>query len=162
VLLAVPGDFDGDGLVTARDIDLLNQRLRLQDNDLAFDLDGDAQVTASDRDLLVESILGTLYGDSNLDGHFGSSDLVTVFAEGQYEDDVERNSGWLAGDWNGDGDFTTSDLVFVFGRGGYELGRPAAPAASAIDLRQAAAAVDAVWGEPLSAFGFQKDADDDQ
>jgi hypothetical protein len=162
VLLAVPGDFDGNGLVTANDIDLLNERLRLHDNDLAFDLDGDAIVAESDRDLLVQSILGTLYGDSNLDGRFNSSDLVTVFAEGQYEDDVDGNSGWIAGDWNGDGDFTTSDLVFVFGRGGYEQGRTATPAAGAIDLRTAAAAVDAIWAELLPDLGPRRGAEDAQ
>ncbi len=62
-------------------------------------------------------------GDSNGDGIFDSSDLVAVFAAGQYEDDVAVNSTFETGDWDGDGDFTSSDLVFVFRQGNY--GRPA-------------------------------------
>ncbi len=119
VLPTLPGDFDGDNLVAANDIDLLNERLRIADNDLAFDLNGDGQVSLSDRDLLIFSILGSTYGDTNLDGRFNSGDFVSVFAIGKYEDTTPGNAGWSDGDWNGDGDFTTSDLVYVFQVGGY-------------------------------------------
>jgi hypothetical protein len=58
-------------------------------------------------------------GDSNHDGIFNSSDLVVVFAAGEYEDGTVGNSTFEEGDWNGDGDFTTSDLIFAFQGGGY-------------------------------------------
>ena len=58
-------------------------------------------------------------GDSNHDGVFDSSDLVLVFAAGEYEDAVQMNSTFEEGDWDHDGDFTTSDLVFAFQTGGY-------------------------------------------
>ena len=60
------------------------------------------------------------YGDSNRDGKFNSSDLVTVFAAGEYEDDIAGNSYWTEGDWNSDGDFDTADLVVAFAGGRYE------------------------------------------
>ena len=37
---------------------------------------------------MIEGILGTTYGDANLDGVFNSQDLVAVFQVGEYEDDV--------------------------------------------------------------------------
>lgn len=71
----------------------------------------------------------TSYGDANLDGVFDSSDLVTVFAAGQYEDGLPSNSGWASGDWNGDQEFDSSDLVWVFQEGGYRNAAGAGPQA---------------------------------
>ena len=68
------------------------------------------------------------YGDSNLDGEFNSSDLVEVFAAGEYEDGIAENSYWTTGDWNSDGDFDSSDLVVAFRDGRYEEG----PAVNAV------------------------------
>lgn len=73
-----------------------------------------------DRIRWVKDHLKTAFGDSNLDGQFNSSDLVRVFIAGEYEDDIDVDSGWAEGDWDGDGDFTSSDLVFVFREGEYE------------------------------------------
>ncbi len=61
-------------------------------------------------------------GDSNGDGVFDSSDLVSVFQAGEYEDPIVGNSTFEEGDWNGDGDFNSSDLVFVFQLGSYVAG----------------------------------------
>jgi hypothetical protein len=58
-------------------------------------------------------------GDSNGDGRFNSSDLVSVFIAGKYEDDIPGNATFSEGDWNGDGDFTTRDLVYAFQFGNY-------------------------------------------
>ena len=63
-----------------------------------------------------------------MDGEFNSTDLVTVFTEGQYEDQVVGNSGWATGDWNGDTEFDSSDFVEAFAAGGYEMGPRAAQA----------------------------------
>ncbi len=59
-------------------------------------------------------------GDSNLDGLFDSSDLVTIFQAGEYEDALQDNSTWAEGDWNGDREFTSEDLVLAFQAGSYE------------------------------------------
>lgn len=53
------------------------------------------------------------FGDVNLDGEFGTADLVQIFARGEYEDDIEGNSTWADGDWNGDGEFDSQDLVIA-------------------------------------------------
>ncbi len=81
------------------------------------------QVTdAAQRERLVHAIADSWYGDTDWDGHFNSSDLVRVFAAGEYEDLLADNSTWAEGDWNGDRDFATDDLVFAFQDGGYEQG----------------------------------------
>ncbi|MEZ6121293.1 MAG: CotH kinase family protein [Pirellulaceae bacterium] len=61
----------------------------------------------------------SLPGDANRDGVFNSSDLVLVFAAGEFEDAILGNSTWEEGDWNQDGEFTTADLVAAFQQGNY-------------------------------------------
>lgn len=56
-------------------------------------------------------------GDSNLDGVFNSSDLVSVFTSGLYA--TGQLANWRDGDWNGDRAFTTDDFVYAFSRGSY-------------------------------------------
>ncbi len=85
-------------------------------------------------------------GDSNGDGKFDSSDLVAVFAAGEYEDETPLNSTFEEGDWNGDSDFTTSDLVFAFQQGNYQ--RAARPRSSAVGV---AAALDEFQSEDAAA-----------
>jgi hypothetical protein len=116
------GDFDGNRILGASDIDLMSEALRIGSSDAAFDLNGDQMVDTLDRATLVSDVFQTYFGDSNLDGEFNSRDFVLVFQSGQYEDDLPLNSTWESGDWDGDGDFTTTDLVFTFQDGGYERG----------------------------------------
>ena len=84
------------------------------------DINGDGNL-----DLIAASKTGLrwfeqrLPGDSNGDGIFNSSDLITAFAANEYEDQFNLNSTFQEGDWNGDGDFDSSDLVFVFQAGTY-------------------------------------------
>ncbi len=111
-------DFDRDGQLNDRDIDLLCAALG--SDDPRFDLNHDGPVDEDDFDLLVESIMGSRIGDANLDRRFDSQDIVFIFQAGEYEDDLPRNSGWAEGDWNCDGDFTSDDLVLAFVEGGYE------------------------------------------
>lgn len=116
---SIRGDLNGDGVVDATDIDSLAAAVRSGDSDIRFDLSGDQIVDAVDRDILVQDVLQTNYGDTNLDGIFNSRDLVNVFIPGEYEDDIQGNSTWVEGDWNGDGDFGTRDLVLAFMSGKY-------------------------------------------
>ena len=118
----VNADFDEDGDVDVDDLDLLSDAARR--NDAAFDVNQDGVTDGLDRELVIRALLGTSFGDSNLDRVFDSRDFVLAFTAGQYEDEIPGNSGWAQGDWDGDGDFTTRDLVAAFQAGGYE--QPAA------------------------------------
>jgi hypothetical protein len=126
-------DFDGDADCDAVDIDLLSDAVLAGSIDVIYDLDQSQVVDQFDRTVWVSSprFKHTWFGDANLDGEFGSADLVAVFQAGEYEDGIPSNSGWASGDWNGDKDFTTTDLVVAFQDGGYELG-PRAIALSAV------------------------------
>ena len=114
------GDLDDDGTIGVIDIDDLATKIRLDDGQ--GDLNGDGVVNRLDMDHLVHDVLGTTYGDTNLDGKFGPEDIIQVFVAGHYEDGVDGNSGWAQGDWNGDGDFTTTDLIRALQDGGYNAG----------------------------------------
>lgn len=91
------------------------------------DLNNDLVVDLTDQ-ALMRSNWGIWLGDANSDREFNSSDLVSVFAAGQFEDndpeapETIMNSTWREGDWNADGDFDTSDFVVAFQEGGYERG----------------------------------------
>ena len=119
---AILGDFDGDGMLTAIDIDQLSAEVRHQTHASRFDLSQDALVTELDREIWVEGIKNTYFGDTNLDGQFDTADFVDVLVAGKYEDGLVGNSIWETGDWDGDGDFGTSDFVIAFVSGGFELG----------------------------------------
>ena len=118
------GDFDGNGVLDATDIDLLSAEVRESDsgNAAVFDLNEDGRLTSADHSFWVKDLKSTWYGDANLDGHFDSGDLVEVFKTGHYEDTIAANSTWATGDWNGDSEFDSSDLVSAFKEGGYEAG----------------------------------------
>ena len=108
------GDFNLDSIVDASDIDLLCQEVRDGGERMIFDLNADGIVDSSDLNDLIERVLGSRFGDSNLDGMVDSKDLVLIFQAGEYEDQVDGNSGWAEGDWNCDGDFDSRDLVELF------------------------------------------------
>lgn len=123
------GDVNGDGLVNGADINDLTGAIASGDTSSNYDVNGDGSVNGADRGYLVEDLLMTYFGDSNLDGEFNSADFVAVFTFGQYEDGIAGNSSWESGDWNGDGEFDSSDFVTAFTAGGYELGPRAAVSA---------------------------------
>lgn len=90
-----PGDLNRDNLVDASDIDLLYGAL--DSSDLFFDVNLDGQLSLADVDNLVEEILGTQYGDANLDQTVDQQDFAIVDANLFAE-----NTGWAAGNFNGD------------------------------------------------------------
>jgi hypothetical protein len=125
----VNGDFNGDGDLSAADIDALTTEVKAGTNMPRFDVTGDGRVDAADRTQWVNVLAKTYFGDSNLDGEFNSADFVVVFTAGEYEDAVAGNSTWAEGDWNGNMEFESGDFVEAFTAGGYEKGpRPAAAA----------------------------------
>lgn len=117
-----PGDFNGDGVLAANDIDTLSSAIRANSTDTKFDLNGDRAVNAADRLEWVNTLKNTYIGDANLDGQFNTADFVSVFQAGQFEDATAGNSTWATGDWNGDGDFGSGDFVLAFQSGGFEAG----------------------------------------
>ena len=126
--VAITCDVNGDGRCDVGDIDALTAEVRNGTNNPSFDLNNDSIVDDADRVVMIESLLNSYFGDSNLDGEFSSADFVTVFSIGEYEDATADNSTWADGDWNGDGDFDSSDFVAAFSAGGYERGPRAAAA----------------------------------
>ncbi len=123
----VLGDFNGDGLLTAIDIDLLTQEVILGNHPPKYDLDNDGLVDQEDRRVWVEDVKYTYFGDANLDLQFDTADFVLVLGAGKYE--TGQTATWEDGDWDGNGVFGTGDLVIALAGGGYEEGtRPAIPA----------------------------------
>ena len=116
------GDFNGDGDLDATDINALTNEILTGGAGEAFDVNKDSQVNDQDRTFWVEDLKNTWFGDADLNGEFNTSDLVSLFQAGQFEDAVPSNSTWETGDFDGDGDFGTSDLVSAFQGGGFEKG----------------------------------------
>ncbi len=147
---ASPGDFDGDGTVDATDINLLFQQMRAPDPDLRYDLTGDGLVDAKDRDEMIFEVLGTNYGDSNLDGRFGTGDLVRVLQAGKYRHPTPGTATWDDGDWNGDGNFDEADLMLAYQTGSYEA-TPDSPAeANQVLVAAALQAGQTVFSRPIN------------
>ena len=116
-IVALTGDINSDGKLDPVDVDLVCRGIRQDDS--RMDLNNDGQIDESDISFLVEDLMATKIGDVNFDGIFDSSDLVSIFQQGQYEDGFDSNSSWSSGDWNCDGEFDTSDLVTAFRAGGF-------------------------------------------
>ncbi|MCA9263045.1 MAG: autotransporter-associated beta strand repeat-containing protein [Planctomycetales bacterium] len=98
-----PPDFTGDHRVDDHDIDLLYAHL--DGDDLGFDLDGDGYVSHTDVVALVTSLMGTMFGDANLDWRVDEQDfdIWRMHAFG-------GETGWAAGDFTGDGITDVSDF----------------------------------------------------
>ena len=115
--LATPGtfgtdvlaDFNGDHLVNATDIDLLQSAIAAGSGDLQFDLSGDSLITSADTTFLVKTILGTNFGDVDLDRDVDTSDLTLAIMN--FTSAGGAGKTWSDGDNDGDGDVDTSDLT---------------------------------------------------
>ena len=102
---AIPGDFNGDAIVNAEDIDLLCAEVISGTNATEFDLTGDGSVDTADMDEMILNVVGTLYGDANLDFVVDASDFnlwnASKFTSG---------SGWADGNFNCDTVVDASDF----------------------------------------------------
>ncbi len=127
--VGLEGDFNGDGMLSEEDLNLLTLAVVNANNPPELDITGDAKVDQADRVRWIKELKKTWVGDADLDGTFGTPDLLQVFQRGEYEDAVVGNSVWGDGDFNGDLDFNTTDLVVAFQDGGFEKGPIAATAA---------------------------------
>ena len=149
---SVTGEFSGDEQLTLEDIELLQAEVLAGTHNIQFDLNYDGLVDATDIGIWSVDLARTYAGDANLDGEFNTADLTSVFAAGQYEDGIARNSTWSGGDWNGDGDFDSSDLVLALSQGGFEQG----PRLSAAPVPEPAALVVTVVAGLTLAFAHRR------
>lgn len=128
----IRGDLNGDGVVDDADIDLLAVTEDLvagAANDLLkeeYDLTGDATLVfstaiGSDAAELVREILGTEFGDANLDGEVNVVDLDILAAN------FGLTGGWAEGSFDGDGSVDLIDLGILATSFGFS-----APVTSAI------------------------------
>ncbi len=115
--LLVAGDFNLNGVHDAGDIDLLTDHF---ENTL-YDLTGDFTTDTGDVDELVLNLIGTAYGDANLDG---AVDLLDLNRLGM---NWANEGGWGEGDYNGDGLIDLLDLNLLGINWGF-TGGGAAPA----------------------------------
>ena len=113
---SLPGDFNGDQVVDDTDIDLLFTAIAGGSEDLQFDLDSSDTVTSSDVTFLVESILETRFGDTDLDRDVDLSDYNTL-ATNFNPSGTDGPYLWQDGNFDGDGDIDLGDynaLAFNF------------------------------------------------
>ena len=109
---SVPGDFNGDQTVDDADIDLLFTAITTGSEDLQFDLDSSDTVTSSDATFLVESILGTRFGDTELDRDVDITDFNALASHFDPAGDGDPQNGpfWNEGNFDGDDDIDITDF----------------------------------------------------
>jgi hypothetical protein len=93
-----------DDLVDVADIDALLGAVRGNSSDLLFDLNNDELIGAGDVSTLF-GILGTQYGDANLDGVVNAADLTT------WQANYGSVGGWAKGDFDGSGKVDGRDFL---------------------------------------------------
>ena len=90
------GDLNQDNHVDASDIDFLFARIRDADDDEQLDLNNDDRVDSEDVDHLITEILGTVAGDTDLNGKVEFADFLRLsaafgsaggFADGNFDGD---------------------------------------------------------------------------
>ena len=118
-LVVIDGDYNVDGELNVADLNLQTAAIADPDPDLkAFDHNDDGVVDIKDRTIWVEDFKMTVFGDADLNGAFGTGDLVRVFRAGKFE--TGQPADWNEGDFDGDGLFGTGDLVAAFQAGGFD------------------------------------------
>jgi len=95
-------DLDGDFVCAASDIDLLSETIR-DAGDL--DLTGDGSTDELDREYWVTELVGTRFGDANLDGEVTFPDFL-LLSRGFGE-----TAGWAGGDFDGSGGVEFGDFL---------------------------------------------------
>ena len=100
------GDYTLDGVIDHRDIATMCRAIAVGSVDSAYSLDGnDGPASQSDMDVLIHDLLGTNYGDINLNGVVDTSDFI-VWRANRFE----AGRDWSTGDMNCDGGTDGSDF----------------------------------------------------
>lgn len=95
------------------DIDRLFEEAANADNDREFDIDGNSLVNTDDVAFVVEAVVDTHFGDTDLDGDVDFEDFLTLSAN------FGQQGEWADGDFDGDGEINFADFVVLsknFGR----------------------------------------------
>ncbi|WP_428387969.1 PEP-CTERM sorting domain-containing protein [Mucisphaera sp.] len=94
------GDFNGDTVIDQVDIDLLVSNL----GDPGFDLTNDGVSDSDDLEELILNVIGTSFGDANLDGNVDLIDLSALATN------FNGTTGWAGGNFNTDSVVDLIDL----------------------------------------------------
>ena len=111
----IPGDYDGNSILTAVDLDILAEGIRDGSQNEIFDTNIDGTVSHADFDFWVAELFGTLLGDANLNREVEIEDFLSLSRR------FSQPGGWQSGDFNGDGVILFDDFV-LFARN-YGLSR---------------------------------------
>ena len=101
------GDFDGNGMLDVKDIDLLGKEIHRESQRRVFDVNADGTVTAADYASWVADLRQTWFGDANLDGEVGFQDFVTL------ANHFDGPGGWSDGDFDADAQVLFADFVIL-------------------------------------------------
>ncbi len=118
------GDLDDNGQLDVDDIDELLALLATlggnptPDGYELYDINSDSMLDMSDVEFLVEAMMGTVFGDLNLDGAVDAGDLAII--AGNFG--MIGDWSWADGDVNGDGIIDAGDLAVLAGNFGVTSG----------------------------------------
>lgn len=112
------GDFNEDGRINSKDIDTICAAISGLHVNQQFDFNRDGVLSDEDISEALDNIFRVRLGDVNFDGVLDSSDLISVFQSGKYENPFANNAQWSEGDWNCDGIFSSDDVIYLLQRGG--------------------------------------------
>lgn len=111
----VEGDFTNDGLVDVSDLDVLQDVLAAGDVDEFFDLTKDGAVNTDDLAYLVEELLGTVAGDTDLDGDVDFGDFLTL--SGNFGN---APATWADGNFDANTSVDFADFLALSGNFGFQ------------------------------------------
>ena len=89
------------------DIDRLFEESATQANNPRFDIDGNSLVNTDDVAFVVEAVVDSQFGDTNLDGDVDFEDFLTLAAH------FGEEGAWGDGDFDGDGQISFEDFVVL-------------------------------------------------
>ena len=100
-----PCDLNNDFVCDGTDIDLVSVAIREEDSNTVFDLNSDDMVDGADRDTMIDDLIGTLDGDTDVDGTVSFIDFLAL------ANNFGVEGGWASGDFDGDGNVTFPDFL---------------------------------------------------
>lgn len=96
-------DLNGDFLCSELDVQFITDAVRDQSSE--YDLNNDGSMNELDRQYWVERLMGTRFGDANLDGSVDFADFLAL------SDNFGQLGTWSTGDFDGSGDVGFSDFL---------------------------------------------------